>query len=138
MPVDMEPYANILVAVDYSDHVHTVLARAVALAQRHAARLHLVHVVDYMPPMVLGDEPFPVTVWPVDDEKLLELAREQMRKLTATLNDVSYTDHVIMGSPVKEICSLASERGSHPGHCRLPWTTRFRPAVGVDCRSPGS
>jgi universal stress protein A len=111
MPMDRQQYARLLVAVDYSEHVHTVLARAVALAQRHAAVLHLVHVVEYMPPMVLGDEPFPVTVWPVDDEKLLELAREQMQKLSATVADVTCHEHVVVGTPVQEICNLANDLG---------------------------
>lgn len=110
--MDTTPYTKILVALDYSEHVHTVLARAVALAQRHGAVLHLVHVVEYLPPMVLGDEPFPVTVWPVDDEKLLELARSQMKKLTDTLEAVSFEDHVIMGSPVREICDLGADVGA--------------------------
>jgi universal stress protein A len=59
--------------------------------------------------MVLGDEPFPVTVWPVDDEKLLQLAREQMQKLTAKLEGISFNEHVVVGTPVQEICNLATD-----------------------------
>jgi len=105
----MKNYQVILVAVDFSEHVDVVLSRAVSMAQGHKAAINLAHVVEYMPPMVMGDEPLSIAAWPVDDDKLLELARQQMQVLADkySLNDAPV--HIELGRPVHQLCQIASE-----------------------------
>jgi universal stress protein A len=119
----MENYAKILVALDYSDQSNRIVERAQRLAEDHSAALHLVHVVEYLPPMMIGDEPFPSSVWTVNEEQLLENARVQMQAITARLSPLVVTEHVVIGVPRHELCTIAEQEkvdlmvaGSHGRH----------------------
>lgn len=119
----MAHYTKILVALDYSDNTAKVLERAVALASDHAAELHLVHVVEYLPPMMMADEPFPSSVWMVNEEQLLESARERMTVVVAKISGLTVIEHVVIGAPRPELCTIAAREeadlmvaGSHGRH----------------------
>jgi len=119
----MKNYARILVAIDYSDHGGQVLERALQLAADHDAALHLVHVVEYLPPMVMGEEPFPSADWVINEEQLLENARQQMQTIAAGIAALSVTRHVLIGTPRHELCRIAEQEkvdlvvsGSHGRH----------------------
>jgi len=108
----MSQYNSILVAVDYSDHVDKVIERAVDQAQRNAAIIHLVHIVEFVPPMIIGDEPFSVAAWSVDEEALMSLAKKRMEEIVSGFGGgLSLTTHIEMGRAVVEICRLANELG---------------------------
>ena len=119
----MNRYTKILVALDYSDHSDRVVERAEQLASVYEAELILVHVVEYLPPMVIGDEPFPSAVWTVDEEQLLENAREQMKVIAARLSGQVVVQQVVLGNPRHELCASARQHnadlmiaGSHGRH----------------------
>jgi len=107
----MSDYKKILVALDFSDHADRVLARAIRLASDHGAALHLVHVLEYLPPMLVGDEPFPSSVWMIDEEQLLVNARERMKSFVASISGLSVTEHVVVGAPRQALCNMAVEEG---------------------------
>jgi nucleotide-binding universal stress UspA family protein len=75
----MDDYKKILVALDFSSHSDKVLEQACRMARDHHAELLLVHIVEYLPPMVMGAEPFPSDLWVVDEKQLLETARNTMK-----------------------------------------------------------
>ena len=77
----MSDYKKILVAVDFSDAVDTVIKKAVGVAQRNHAEITLFHVVEYLPPMDIGYEPVLTTNWAVDSETLAKQATEGLQKL---------------------------------------------------------
>lgn len=119
----MDNYKKILVALDYSQYNDTLLARAVRLASDHGAALHLAHVVEYLPPLAIGDEPFPSTAWTVNEEQLLQHGREKMQAIADRLSPLDVTRHVLLGAPRHELCELAQQQtvdlmvaGSHGRH----------------------
>ncbi len=105
----MNNYKNILVALDYSAHSEKVLERAVRLARDHDAQLILVHIVEYLPPMILGDEPFPGGVWEIDEQQLLETARATMEKFTDTVSGVPVRSQVVSGNARAELENIAGK-----------------------------
>ena len=107
----MTDYKKILVALDFSDHADRVLARAVRLARDHGAALHLAHVLEYLSPMLVADEPFPSSIWMIDEEQLLVNARERMKSFAASISGLSVTEHAVVGAPRQELCNTAEEEG---------------------------
>lgn len=107
----MADYKNILVAVDFSDAVDTVIKKAVDVAQRNHAQMHLFHVVEYLPPMDIGYEPVITTNWAVDSEVLVKHATDSLQKLCDKhhLSDVKPV--VVVGTAKYEICNYAREKG---------------------------
>lgn len=119
----MEGYRKIMVALDYSPHSGRVLERACRMARDHGAELLLVHVVEYLPPMVMGDEPFPSNVWVVDEQQLVETARNTMQDFVAQVKDVKVDSRVVAGNTRLELETIAAEQdvdlivaGTHGRH----------------------
>ncbi|MHB1240794.1 MAG: universal stress protein, partial [Gammaproteobacteria bacterium] len=73
----MEAYRNILIALDFAPGADAVLERARDLSERHGARLVLLHVVEYVPPLDLAYDP--VVPMGVDIEnQLVERAQAEL------------------------------------------------------------
>ena len=53
--MSLTKYAHMLVAVDFSAEAETLVARAAQLRDQCAARLSLLHVVEYLPMAYSGD-----------------------------------------------------------------------------------
>lgn len=119
----MSLYKTILVAVDFSPAAEMVTQRAVELARRCPADLELVHVVEYLPPLDIGYEPVTAPEWSVDEQVLLDNARQNLRDLAEGQGIGAVPQHVELGPPKHVIVRLAQEReadliviGSHGRH----------------------
>jgi universal stress protein A len=116
----MNNYLRILAVVDLSRDSEPVLARALAIAARDAAaRVTLLHVVEYMPVEPLGDSLLPT---PQIEAELVERARVQMAKLAERAGSTT-TWQVTSGNIKSSIVRTAREGrhdliviGSHERH----------------------
>lgn len=119
----MADYQNILVAVDFSKAADTVINRAMEIAKRHRAKLHLVHVVEYLPPIDIAYEPVLTSAWMVNEEALVSQARISLKTFCSQHQLTDASQIVIVGSPRHEITQYAREHqcdlvimGSHGRH----------------------
>lgn len=71
-------YQHILAALDLSPSASPVLQKALQLSQDHQARLSLLHVVEYLPPVDSIYEPVMSNHWVVDEQALLEQAKHSL------------------------------------------------------------
>ena len=119
----MAEYKNILVAIDFSSSVDEISRRAVAIAKNDNAKLTFVHIVEYMPPFMMGDEPVPSSSWVINEDELVAKVKTRMGDLLKNLNVESAEQVVRVGIPKHEIISIAGEKnvdlivtGSHGRH----------------------
>ena len=119
----MADYKNILVAVDFSDAVDIVIKKAVDVVQRNHAQMHLLHVVEYLPPMDIGYEPVVITNWALDSDVLVKHATENLQKLCDKHHLADVKTAVVVGAAKYEICNYARENncdliimGAHGRH----------------------
>ena len=119
----MSEYTHILVAVDFSKSAGQVLTRACNIALRDKAKLSLLHVVEYMPPIDFTGEPLLVNNWVVDEEAMLEHARKSLQDLSKKHNLKDAQLVVRIGTPKHEISSFVKDQlcdlvimGSHGRH----------------------
>ena len=86
------PYKTIIVAVDYDDTRAAVCRRAVDLASLCDARLHLIHIVEPLPPIaapgVIGGAPFPPAQSDQEHQQSIDDATEQLSALAAELGEM--------------------------------------------------
>ncbi|HEC15941.1 MAG TPA: universal stress protein [Sedimenticola sp.] len=107
----MTAYKNVLVALDFSPIAEKVIKRARQIAERFQARLSLVHVVEYIPPvepvgdMILGID------WGVDERELLELSKERFATLAEKHGLADADREVLSGNARLEIARHAAELG---------------------------
>ena len=107
----MNAYDSVLVALDLSEAADQVILRASRLAESLGARLEVVHIVEYLPPIEVGyDVPLPGD-WGVDEAALLETGRERLNKLLAAHELADVPVEVVMGDARHEIVRIAEERG---------------------------
>jgi universal stress protein A len=107
----MSNYSHILVAVDFSPSADTILKKARELAQRDDARLSLLHVVEYLPPIDTFGDTFTTINWEVDEEMLLDRAKESLQKLTVQHNLNNAETIVMFGTPKHEISQFVADHG---------------------------
>lgn len=119
----MENYRNILVALDFTPAGEVVAQRAKAFAASQNARLELVHVVEYLPPLDIGYEPVASPEWAVDEQALMDNARRNLDTLAGKLGLDQAVRHVELGPPKHVIVKVAGDRnadliviGSHGRH----------------------
>ena len=119
----MSTYTNIVVAIDFSKSADQVLSKACIIAERDKARLSLLHVVEYLPPMDFTNEPLLVNNWLVDEEVLMNQAKTFLQDLSKKhhLKDVAL--EVRVGTPKHEISTFVKDQqcdlvimGSHGRH----------------------
>ncbi len=105
----MQAYHSILVAVDFSEVAGAVLERARGLAEACGARLRVLHVVEYMPPVEVGyDIPLPGD-WAVDEQALAGVARERLDPLMDEAGLAELEPVVVVGDARREIVRRAEE-----------------------------
>jgi universal stress protein A len=117
----MQDYQHILYATDLGPDTDPVGERAAELARRYAARLSLIHVVEYIPLDLPMDVVLPERV---DlSNALMEHARGRLREVARTLGVADGDIYLEFGSPKAEITRLAQEQsvdlivvGSHGRH----------------------
>jgi len=119
----MSEYSHVLAAIDFSAAADQILKKSHAIAQRNKAKLSLLHVVEYLPPIDSAFDPMLAGNWMLDEDTLLENARQTLEKFSERhgLKDVQLA--VQLGTPKQEInryikdhqCDLVI-MGSHGRH----------------------
>lgn len=104
-------YATILLAHDFSAGGGKALERAAALAGTFGAQLHLLHIVEYLPPV---DTSFgAVSPFEVDlTDQMIASARKRVHALAGEQGIAVEHCWVEVGSPKLEIIRIAREIGA--------------------------
>lgn len=118
----MTDYQHILLAVDFSEHGASVAEKARFLANKHQAKLSIIHIVDNLP---ISDAAYgPVIPFDIDlDEELMNAAKKRLIELGKELAVPEERQFLEMGSAKLEIVATAEENnadlivvGSHGRH----------------------
>jgi universal stress protein A len=136
----MGGYKKVLVAVDLSDDSPLVLDKALALAKRDAAELHMVHVME---PIVVG---YAVEIMSIDvvsiQSEASKHARSALLEMAGNVGVPAHRVHNVLGQPAREIRELAKKLdadliviGGHGKHGfeLLLGSTSSGVAHGVSC-----
>jgi len=107
----MAEYKNILVAIDLSSSADEIGRRALAIAKNNNAKLVFVHIVEYMPPFMMGDEPIPSSSWIINEDELVDKVKVRLGDFLKNLDIESAEQVVAIGIPKHEIINIAKEKG---------------------------
>ena len=122
--VDLKPYGNVLVAVDFSPHSDLALQRGLELARRYNANLSLVHAVEYT--TYLSSE-YDSVVLPDNfmeiDQSIFDHSASHLNQIAKNLNYPNTQHEVLWGRPQSTVLSYAEAQnidlivvGSHGRH----------------------
>ncbi len=123
----MSDYTHILAAIDFSDSTTLVLQKAREIAQRNQAKLSLIHVVEYLPPIDSAYEPVLASNWNIDENEMLTRGQHSLEHI-CKIHELDQlpkgvTLKVELGNPRNEICDYARKQpcdlvvlGSHGRH----------------------
>ncbi len=119
----MSLYNHILIAIDFSAATDHVLSKALELARDNEAKISLLHVVEYMPPLDYLNDSLINTNWIVEEKVILEHAKDKMQRLAKAHALENVTLEVEMGSPKLMISQFVEQHqcdlvvlGSHGRH----------------------
>ena len=119
----MSTYNHILLAIDFSATAEQVLTKALAIAQRNKARLSLLHVVEYLPPIDYMNDSLMDITWVTEEKVMLEHSMDKMQQLAKTHGLADAQLKVEIGTPKHEISRFIKEQncdfvilGSHGRH----------------------
>jgi len=117
----MAKYKHILVAIDLTQEVDTVLAQAIELGKQNNSTLSLVNVVEHTASVYDAELGFPET--PNIEQQLNAKATESLKKVKEKYNITNAKSYIRSGSAKREIIDLAKELdadmivvGSHGRH----------------------
>ena len=117
----MSDYTHILMAVDFTESAEQILAKALDIAEHNNAKLSMLHVVEYMPPVDYANDPM-VSNWVADDE-MLEQAKKSLQKFSKQHSLKNVDLHVQFGKPKHVISQFVKDQqcdlvilGSHGRH----------------------
>lgn len=104
-------YKKILAALDFSEGGGLAVQQARELATKYQAELHVLHSVEFIPPV---DTSFGVlSPFEVDlTDQMVEAARSRMDELSESLGIPAAHGLVAVGSPKQEIIRVAGEIGA--------------------------
>jgi universal stress protein A len=118
----MSNYKHILMAVDFTKSGEQVLAKALDIAERNNAKLSMLHVVEYMPPVDYLNNPMAI-IWDVSDNEILEQAKKSLQKFSKQHNLKNVDLNVEFGRPKQVISQFVKDQqcdlvvmGSHGRH----------------------
>ena len=103
----MSGYRKILLVVDLTEDSDLVGERAKAIAACYGSRIHLLHVVEYVPVEPMGETLLPAVQI---EEELIERARQRLKDLAQRLNLTDSDCFVEAGSIKAEIIRVAEEQ----------------------------
>jgi len=119
----MNDYKHILVAVDFSTSTDQVLTKASNIAQRDKAKLTLMHVVEFLPPIDSIYGPIDANNWIINESEMLKHAEQSLQKLIEKKNLKNTDFKVRLGTPKHEISQFVKDQqcdlvvmGSHGRH----------------------
>lgn len=108
----MSDYNNILVAIDMFEGAEQVIRKAMELAKPAQAKVHLLHVVEYLPPIGIGDDTLPSPGWMIDEDELVNTAA---KRLKAWVDEHAFqvsSQEVLAGIAKHDIVRSAQQRGA--------------------------
>jgi len=119
----MSDYSHILVAVDFSASATQVLNKAREISNRNNAKLSLLHIVEYLPPIDSVYEPVLSSNWVIDETEMLEQAKDSLEKFSQQQKLDNAGLYTLLGSPKYEISQFVKDQqcdllvmGSHGRH----------------------
>ena len=118
----MSDYTHILMAIDFTKSAEQILAKARDIAQRNNAKLSMLHVVEYTPPVDYANDSV-INNWVVDDREMLEQAKESLQRFRKQHNLKNVDLSVQFGRPKHVISQFVKDQqcdlviiGSHGRH----------------------
>jgi len=119
----MSDYKHILVAVDFSASAVQVLNKAREICTRNNAKLSLLHIVEYLPPIDSVYEPALSNNWVIDETEMLEQAKASLKTFSQQQKLEDAELYTQLGTPKYEISQFVKEQqcdlvvlGSHGRH----------------------
>ena len=119
----MSNYNHILVAIDFSSPSGQILNKARDIASRNNAKLSLLHVIEYVPPIDTVYEPVLSSNWIFDETEMLTQAKSSMQAFGQKHQLTEDQLHTIPGTPKYEISEFVKDHqcdlvvlGSHGRH----------------------
>ena len=106
----MADYQKIMAALDFSPVAQTVAARAKQMRERFGAQLYLIHVVEYLPPMEPAGDMFIGVDWGVNEQDLVDAAKQQLEHLIVNAGLGDCDREVVLGNARTEITQQAKDR----------------------------
>lgn len=107
----MKQYAKVLVALDFSPMAEKVVARARFVQQNLNVPLYFIHVVEYLPPIEPVGDMFMGVDWGIDEQELVEVAKQQMARLMEREGMTGCDWEVVLGNARSEILGQAEKKG---------------------------
>jgi len=118
----MSDYTHILIAIDFTKSAEQILAKARDIAQRNNAKISVLHVVEYTPPVDYANDSM-ISNWVVDDNEMLEQAKVSLQKFSKQHNLKNVDLSVQFGRPKQVISQFVKDQqcdlviiGSHGRH----------------------
>ena len=119
----MSDYTHILVAIDFSHSADLVLAKAKDITERNTAKLSILHVVEFLPPIDYLNDAYLDSSWIVNEKTMVENAKQNMLKLIEKHSLTNSEYAVELGVPKIEISQYIATHqcdlvvmGSHGRH----------------------
>lgn len=118
----MSNYTHILMAIDFTKSGEQILAKALDIAERNNAKLSILHVVEYIPPVDYANDPMAIN-WGVGDNEMLEQAKKSLQNFSKQHNLKNVDLSVEFGRPKQVISQFVKDQqcdlviiGSHGRH----------------------
>ena len=119
----MSNYTHILMAIDFTKSGEQILAKALDIAERNNnAKLSMLHVVEYIPPVDYANDPMAIN-WGVGDNEMLEQAKKSLQNFSKQHNLKNVDLSVEFGRPKQVISQFVKDQqcdlviiGSHGRH----------------------
>jgi universal stress protein A len=105
----MREYKKILLCLDLTDDSEKIAERARDIAQRNAATVTLLHVVEYVPVEPMGEALLPAVQ--IEGE-LVDRAKKRIAELAVKLGFASSEQLVLAGNIKTEVVRTAREQGT--------------------------
>ena len=118
----MSSYTHILMAVDFNKSSEQMLAKALDIAELNDAKLSMLHVVEYTPPIDYANDPMAIN-WGIADNEMLEQAKKSLQKFSKQHSLKNVDLSVEFGCPKHVISQFVKDHqcdlviiGSHGRH----------------------
>ena len=118
----MSSYTHILMAVDFNKSSEQMLAKALDIAELNDAKLSMLHVVEYTPPIDYANDPMVIN-WGIADNEMLEQAKKSLQKFSKQHSLKNVDLSVEFGRPKHVISQFVKDHqcdlviiGSHGRH----------------------
>ena len=118
----MSSYTHILMAVDFNKSSEQMLAKALDIAELNDAKLSMLHVVEYTPPIDYANDPMVIN-WGIADNEMLEQAKQSLQKFSKQHSLKNVDLSVEFGRPKHVISQFVKDHqcdlviiGSHGRH----------------------